>query len=514
MRKLSWIVSLCLVLAMLCSVSSVALATDAETLEPVTLEWYVGEEPLPDNQTVFDAINAYLKGKINTTVNFHFIGHSEYAQKVSTILMSGQEVDIVNPTNGINYVDYVKKGAFLPIDDLVKKYAPETYAMIPEDYWSAMYVDGKMYGIPSYKDSCQMYCLIMNDTLLKTLGIDMTGKDVKNFQDIIPVLYEAYEKRNEMFPEDAKLPITRTFPDVENWAQCEIINGLAVVNVPGIEDYEGMGSGETVFNMYATPEYRNMCKTIAKMVTDGVLPFDLFNFDTSRIYNKAGKYVLMDIGSGYVTVAKDMYSKDWDAMMVPYKDKIVTTNYLQNAVECISATSQNPERAMMVLELVNTDPFVATALRFGLEGIHWNMSDEEGVLDFTGTKNEDAGNRGHYYWYGAQFGSLVHSYVPAGYLANFIDLLLDANTSAITDTNLGFIFDPAPVKNEVAACSAVIDEYEKNLKFGFIPEDEVDANVDEFLAKLEASGASKVVAEAQAQLDAWRAVNKQGATDK
>ena len=163
---------------------------------------------------------------------------------------------------------------------------------------------------------------------------------------------------------------------------------------------------------------------------------------------------------------------------------------------------------MMFLELLNTDHFVATALRFGLEGIHWNMSDEESVLDFMNTKNGDPANRGHYYWYGAQFGSFIHSYVPSGYPANFTELILEANASAITNTNLGFIFDSTEVQNEIAACNSVIGEYEKNLKYGFIPEDEVDANIDEFLTKLEASGASKIVTVAQTQLDAWRAANK------
>lgn len=508
MRKLSQLITLLLALVVLCSMSAMASATYEGPLEHVTLEWYVAEDAKPDNQTVFDAINAYLEEKINTTVNFHFISYSEYAQKVSTILMSGQEVDIVNANSAINYVDYVKKGSFLPIEELIKEYAPLTLEMIPEGFWSAMYIDGHMYGIPSYKDSCQMYCVLANETMANKLGMDLSGVVLENYQDMVPILYEAYEKRNELFPEDAKLPITRCFPDLDRWAQFETINGLAVVNIPGVEDYEGMGSGEIVFNKYATKEYREMSKTIAKMVTDGVLPYDLFNFDSSRIYNKEGKYIIEDLGSGYVTVAKNQCSTEWDTMMIPFAQNVVTTNYLHNAVECISATSKNPERALMVLELVNTDNFVATALRFGLEGEHWNMSDEQGVLDFAGTKNEDPANRGHYYWYGAQFGSLMHSYVPSGYPANFIDLLLAANESAITDTNLGFIFDPSPVANEIAACSAVIGEYEVNLKFGFIDEDMVDDNIDEFLAKLEASGASRIVAEAQAQLDVWRAANK------
>jgi putative aldouronate transport system substrate-binding protein len=489
--------------------SSTAAAQDAaSTLEPVTLEWYVAEGSMPDNQLVFDALNTYFQEKINATVNFHFIASSEYGQKVSTILMSGQTVDIINANSLLSYVDYINKGAFLPIEDLIQQYAPATYEMIPESFWSAMYVNGHMYGIPSYKDSCQMYSMLYDATLAENLGLDMSTLSIDNYRDIVPFLYEAKELRDAKYPDDATLPITRTFPDLNSWAQHEVISGLAVVNVPGVEDFEGMGSGETVFNMYATAEFRDMSKTVAKMVTDGVLPFDLFNFDTSRVYNQQGKYILVDIGSGYVTVNKDQNSTEWDTAMIPFNAKIASTAYLHNAVECVAASSKNPERALMLLELINTDSYVATTLRFGVEGIDWNMSEVPGVLDFTGTKNSDPANRGHYYWYGAQFGSFIHSAVPAGYPANFTELILEANASAITDTNMGFVFDPTPVQNEIAACDSVIGEYEMNLKFGFIPEDEVDANIDEFLAKLEASGASKIVAEAQAQLDAWRAANK------
>ena len=162
----------------------------------------------------------------------------------------------------------------------------------------------------------------------------------------------------------------------------------------------------------------------------------------------------------------------------------------------------------MALEIINTDPYFATTIRFGTEGKYWNATDEENVISFEGTLNEDPAARSNYYWYGAQFGSLVFSKVPSGYPNNFTELIQEANESAISDTNLGFIFDPTPVTNEIAACNAVIDEYETNLIFGFIPESEVDANIDEFLQKLNDSGAEKIVAEAQSQLDAWRAENK------
>ena len=482
-------------------------------LEPVTLEWYVATDQLPDNQMVFDALNAYFQEKINATVNFHFVEPSEYSDKVSPILMSGQEVDIINANSGIGYVDYVKKDSFLAIEDLLAKYAPKTFDMIPEGLWEAMKVDGHIYGIPSYKDSVQMYSVMINETLANELGLELPAT-VRNYQDMVPILREAFAKRNELHPEyvlseTEYVPMTRFFPDLDHWAQYETISGLAVVNVPGIEAFEGMGSGEKVFNKYATKEYRELCKTVAALVAEGVLHENPWYWDPDRLYNDdPTAYLVGDVGSGYVTVAKHQYSQNWDTLMVPFFKNIATTNYLQAAVNCVSVTSKNPERAVMLLELINTDPFVATALRFGLEGTHWVQSEEENVISFAGTKNADSSNRGHYYWYGANFGALVYSKVPEGYPNNFMELIIAANEAAIADTNLGFIFDPTPVQNEIAACSAVIGEYETGLKWGWIAEDQVDAQIDEFLEKLTASGADKIVAEAQSQLDAWRAANK------
>jgi putative aldouronate transport system substrate-binding protein len=334
--------------------------------------------------------------------------------------MSGQTVDIINANSELNYVDYVKKGAFLPIEDLVQQYAPETYAMIPESFWNAMYVDGHMYGIPSYKDSCQMYCMLYNATMAENLGLDMSAVSIHNYRDIVPFLFQAKELRDEKYPEDASLPMTRNFPDLNSWAQHEVINGLAVVNVPGVEDFEGMGSGETVFNKYATAEFRDMCKTVAKMVTDGVLPYDLFNFDTSRVYNKQGKYILVDIGSGYVTVNKDQEQHRLGHRHDPLQRPDRLHRLPAQRGECVCA----PPRTRARHDAAGTAEHRQlrghhAALRRGRRGLeHERRSGRAGLHR---TKNADPSNRGHYYWYGAQFGSFIHSDVPAGYPANFTE---------------------------------------------------------------------------------------------
>ena len=507
MKKLTRILSVLLALVMVLGLMP------AMAEEPVTLDWYVATGAAPDQQTVFDAINAYLLEKINATINFHYIEPSEYSAKVGPMILSGQQMDIINCSSGIGYVDYVTKDAFLPIEELLPEYAPETYAMIPEGLWNAMKINGHIYGIPSYKDSVKMYAVMINKTLADEIELELP-ETVKDYQEMIPILREAFEKRNELHPEyklsDTEyVPMSRTFPDIDQWAPYETINGLAAVNVPGIEAFEGQGAGDTVFNIYATQEYRDLCNTVAELVSEGVLHDNPWYWDPDRIYSQdPSAYLVTDIGNGYVYVNEHKDSPNFITVMVPFADNLATTNYLQAAVNCVSATSKNPEVAMQALEIINTDPFVATALRFGLEGIHWVQGEEENVVSFAGTKNEDPSNRAYWYWYGANFGAIVYSKVNEGYPNNFMDLIKAANENAISDTNLGFIFDPTPVQNEIAACSAVIDEYTTPLKWGWIAAEDVDAQIDEFVAKLNASGAETIVAEAQAQLDAWRAENK------
>ena len=75
MKKLSRILSVLLALVMVLGL------TPAMAEEPVTLDWYVATGAAPDQQTVFDAINAYLQEKINVTINFHYVDPSEYSAK-------------------------------------------------------------------------------------------------------------------------------------------------------------------------------------------------------------------------------------------------------------------------------------------------------------------------------------------------------------------------------------------------------------------------------------------------
>lgn len=71
---------------------------------------------------------------------------------------------------------------------------------------------------------------------------------------------------------------------------------------------------------------------------------------------------------------------------------------------------------------------------------------------------------------------------------------------------MGFVLDQDKIVNEVAACTNVVSEYQNELVYGQgASQEETEALVDEFIAKLKANGVDTIVSEAQAQLDAWNA---------
>ena len=76
----------------------------------------------------------------------------------------------------------------------------------------------------------------------------------------------------------------------------------------------------------------------------------------------------------------------------------------------------------------------------------------------------------------------------------------EADPSPVT----GFTFDANPVKTELANCSAVISEFVPVLSNGAGDPAEL---LPQFLSRLENAGIDTIIAEKQAQLDAWKAAN-------
>ena len=165
----------------------------------------------------------------------------------------------------------------------------------------------------------------------------------------------------------------------------------------------------------------------------------------------------------------------------------------------ISSASEHPEKALEFINLLNTDEYVGTLIRHGIEGQHYTaVGDNQVDKTMGGTLTEN----GYDYTYGWQFGTPFNQKWDISYPDNIEELFKAYNDSAIISPNNGFTFDAVPVETQVAALTNVISEYAPSLETGSVDPAEY---IPKFLDALNANGAEALVAEVNNQLTQFAA---------
>lgn len=480
-----------------------------DELDFVTLDWYLGLNAMPDNEMVNDAVNDYLKEKVNANVNLYYWDAKEWETKMTTMLSAGQDVGIIGfgSQSKLDYVVQSTRGSFYALNELLDKHGPDTKALFPDEIWDAMTIDGNIYGIPSLKDNCYIISIVYNADMAEALDIDMDSLEYKNWRNIEPFLEDVLKKRSEKFPEYDEYPLCggAALEVPYNFAIETFLNDsfLAACNIDPFNDIAGYDDN-TVFNLYETDEYLEFAKSRQRMVEKNIFAYD---YTGKSEWNYTGGMFAW-VGWGYTYMEEHLYGDAFKTKMVVSDHIWTDTNNYFSAGTAISANCAEPERAMMILNLVNTDPELATMMRFGIEDKHYVINDE-GKMQFEGSERNggDRADYGYYYWYAAPVGNLTIVNAPEALIGPdgiMLTEMVKYNNSAVVPRHMGFVFDTTPVTNELAACTNVVMEYRDVLRNGQLgSEAEVESTVKEFNQKLKDNGADKIVAEVQKQIDAW-----------
>ena len=170
----------------------------------------------------------------------------------------------------------------------------------------------------------------------------------------------------------------------------------------------------------------------------------------------------------------------------------------------VSSGSKHPEKAVEFLNLLNTDEYVGTLIRHGIEGTHYSaVGDTQVDKTMGGTLAPE--DNGYDYTFGWQFGSPFNQKWDISYPDNIEELFLTYNESAVTGPHVGFTFDSSNVNTEISALTNIVEQYDAALQSGMVNPEE---KIPEFLEALKANGVDNLLKEIQTQLDAWKADQK------
>lgn len=451
-------------------------STDGEIVE---LTWYMVGNGQPENYDAWKAnLDAYLEEKIGVHLNVHVVGWGDWDGRRSTIVSTNEPYDIIF-TNLGTFSNDVKIGAFADITEVVQSASPELYSLIDEDYWRAVSIDGKIYGVPTLKDVSVTQYFVWDAAMAEKYDPDY--QSLNTLESLTDTLAAIKEGEN----------VTPFILHRE---------GLSAVTM----DYDAMGTGlppigvnyndetATVVSVFEQEDVMSMLTTLHEWYQAGIINADAATLAEAPMYRTC--YVAQ--GWPYAAVTTWSPNMGVEATAVQWGNTYLSNDTVQGSVSCISASCAHPDKALQLLELVNTDSYVRDALFYGLEGENFEYVEAEDGSQRVHKLNNDWPMAG--YTQGSFFN--VTMLDDTDY--NQYDEVAALNEAAIISPLLGFVFDTSSLSNELSSCMEIWQRYKSELLTGTM---DPATGVPEMMEELRAAGFDELVAEAQTQIDAFMA---------
>ncbi|MDO4283884.1 MAG: ABC transporter substrate-binding protein [Eubacteriales bacterium] len=433
----------------------------------------------PDGELVQDAINAITEEKYGIHFNISYVATGNWQQQ-SNLLLTGDEVDVV-ALFMTPLATYVKNGQVADLTDYYANASEEFRSIWSEDEMKGTSINGKIYGIPNFRNFGNYFGLNIDEEIAAEFGIENGQK--LTMEEVDAFLQEAHAKypdRYGLAPQGGTCLITQ-------WTW----DGLGDSNYIGV--LSDRGQTTTVENIFNTDDFVEFCTWARKWYNEGMIMQDILSNTEAwqpMIQNKKAIAAFDNYGVNAVAgMIRTVIIEPWSV-----------SNSYSDLSYGINANSKDKDAAWQAMEILYTDQEVSILLNDGIEGTHY-VKNEDGTISFVDGKTaSDVGyGMADLYWitpYSA------NSYPLDINGPDFFTDLLEFNENTQKSQAFGFAFDITPVTDQYAACSNIMLKYFKPLLSGAV---DVESTIQQANEELAAAGVDEVIAEKQRQLDEFLA---------
>lgn len=491
--------------------------SEVDTSEHVVINYMTtGDKPSGELAATVDAalaeLNDILTEKINAELQIYYISWTDYLSNYNlTLAQMDGSVDLVGTASDwLDAWPNAKNGAFLELsEEMLQTYAPKTWASVSPEHWELCKYDGEIYLMP--EDNYAQWTnhgFIYRMDWAKEAGL---ADGVQSWEDL--TTYFKYVKE--------------TYPDITPWdsdgtqygqmAGGWITSHSDYVSIDGISANAMWGGRKddlyTIYSPYMTEtdslvEYAKMMKEWDEI---GVWQTDVLNntASTNRDDYRVGKVAAeqhhtqtwTDLVSH--TTQNTIYDTDEDAETGFFyfgqeTGNVVALNITHGAM-AVSAGSENPERALMVYDMIRNDQECYQLLCYGQEGVSWEKTDD-GMKTTPEGYNADTQNVNGVtnFWWGRNDDLEIRD---ASRNWEKIDALYAEYDSKKIDYPYGqFILNNDNIQSYIANINEIYTNYMKQISFGKYS-GTAEEIVAEFQQALKDAGIDIVTEEIQRQID-------------
>ena len=497
--------------------------TAEPALEQKTIQLMItGAGKQANSDKVWAAFNEQLQQYVpNTTVEFIDVSFDEYSEKFSQVLASGEGVDLAWTGWLINKPQNIADGNLMPLDDLLAEYGQGIVDILGEEVVEIHRnaADGKLYYLPSWQGLCGERRGWLVVTEIAELAGDTWIEDteaalnkwrnnytgIEDFQAVLDQATKYLAAAKEAGKLGAGINTGRAF----GWS---MYNGMySFLGVGGAEIGITYCDGTfTVKDGVAGEHYKLYAKTMADWYKEGYIRSDIMSVDTSTLtMPKNGEitdttYVFSC--DPYLTEA-DQEAAIADAGMDMTYLPIEENAYLilgGDTSYAIPYCADEPERAMMVLNAIYSQPDLYNTLIYGIEGEDYTKNADGTITtSYVGASPTADDSYGIQRWI---IGSCKNALINNGTDPNYYADLEALEETARVNPFLNFTFDRTNVEGICASILNVYYEYGPQLDNG-VAGDNWEELYNNYMAARKDAGIEELVTEFQNQLNAYIEAN-------
>lgn len=439
------------------------------------------------------ALNEILRKTAGAEVDLVPVNFFNMQTQLNLLLTGGSDsIDIFSSFWYAPLSTLVANGQLAPLDDLLASDG-EGILDLFKDFPTVMdccKIDGKTYAIPTVAPYSSPMIYVMKATDSKAAGIDWSKINT------LDGVTEALLQMKAQNPDHYYVPAaTETY-----WVPKDIdylgdTNYLGVLTDPL--------NSTTVENYYESDYFMNLIKNVKIWQENEILsPDGMSNTNPTLMSVQFG---ITEGTPGYgwdidewcmESTADNTYGDEMVGCQIG--ERLITTGNVTTYLYHITSFSQNKEAAMRVMRELYLNPDVAMIFGNGIEGLNYVVTDNGYLAYPEGKDNLTAG------WMAASYNNPNCFITPqrASQPDGVWEWMARTNTEAKPSLALGFTFNADPVADQVTACANVISQYFVAIMNGEV---DIDSVLPVFQQELHSAGIDAIIAEKQAQLDAWLA---------
>ena len=498
--------------------------TAEPALEQKTIQLMItGAGKQANSDKVWAAFNEQLQQYVpNTTVEFIDVSFDEYSEKFSQVLASGEGVDLAWTGWLINKPQNIADGNLMPLDDLLAEYGQGIVDILGENVVEIHRNadDGKLYYLPSWQG-------LVGDRrgwLVVTEIAELAGDTwIEDTEAALNKWRNNYSEGTEAFQAvldqaTKYLAAAKEAGKLGAGINTGRVFGWSMYN--GTRSNPGVGGSEigipfedntfTVIDGVASEHYKLYAKTMADWYKEGYIRSDIMSVDTSTLTTpKNGEitdttYVFSC--DPYLTEA-DQEAAIADAGMDMTYLPIEENAYLilgGDTSYAIPYCADEPERAMMVLNAIYSQPDLYNTLIYGIEGEDYTKNADGTITtSYVGASPTADDSYGIQRWI---IGSCKNALINNGTDPNYYADLEALEETARVNPFLNFTFDRTNVEGICASILNVYYEYGPQLDNG-VAGDNWEELYNNYMAARKDAGIEELVTEFQNQLNAYIEAN-------